>query len=69
MGDKLWVLLGVCIVVIGIVSGVQESMKAEYARGYKAGVGSLTPKQVDDMCVQWLFQSDLTAAKKRICGK
>ena len=69
MIDKLWVLLGLCIVTIGVVSGMQESMKAEYARGYKAGADSLTTKQVDDVCVQWLFESDLKEAKKRICGK
>ena len=26
-------------------------------------------KQTDDMCVKWWFDSDLTAAKKRVCGK
>jgi hypothetical protein len=29
----------------------------------------LTQKQTDDMCVKWWFDSDLTAAKKRVCGK
>lgn len=28
-----------------------------------------TQKQIDDMCVKWWFDSDLTAAKKRVCGK
>jgi len=30
---------------------------------------ALTQKQTDDMCVKWWFDSDLTAAKKRVCGK
>jgi hypothetical protein len=29
----------------------------------------LTQKQKDDVCVQWWFDSDLAAAKKRVCGK
>jgi hypothetical protein len=29
----------------------------------------LTQKQKDDMCVAWWFDSDLTAARKRVCGK
>jgi hypothetical protein len=67
--DKVWLLFGVSLIIIGVVSGVKDGMKAEYARGYKAGADSLTTKQVDDVCVKWWFDSDLTAAKKRICGK
>lgn len=26
-------------------------------------------KQIDEMCVAWWFESDLTAARKRVCGK
>ena len=29
----------------------------------------ITQKQKDDMCVAWWFDSDLTAARKRVCGK
>lgn len=29
----------------------------------------LEQKQMDDMCVKWWFDSDLTEAKKRVCGK
>jgi hypothetical protein len=29
----------------------------------------MSQKQKDDMCVAWWFDSDLTAAKKRVCGK
>ena len=69
MVDKVWFIFGVSLIIIGVVSGVQDSMKAEYARGYKAGADSLTTKQVDDVCVQWLFESNLIEAKKRVCGK
>jgi hypothetical protein len=44
-------------------------MKAEYERGYAAGADSLSDKQVDQVCMQWLFQSNLKEAKKRACGK
>jgi hypothetical protein len=69
MVDKVWFIFGVSLIIIGVVSGVKDSMKAEYARGYKAGADSLTTKQVDDVCVQWLFESNLIEAKKRVCGK
>lgn len=31
--------------------------------------GVLTQRQMDDMCVAWWFDSDLTSARKRVCGK
>ena len=67
--DKVWFLFGVSLIIIGVVLGVQDSMKAEYERGYKAGADSITDKQVDEACIQWLFQADLIEAKKRVCGK
>jgi hypothetical protein len=67
--DKVWFILGVSLIVIGAVSGFHEIMKAEYERGYKAGADSLSNKQVDQACIQWLFRSDLEAARRRVCGK
>jgi hypothetical protein len=67
--DKPLFILGVVIVVIGVVFGVQDGLKAEYKRGYAAGADSLTTKQVDDVCVAWWFESNLVEAKKRVCGK
>ena len=29
----------------------------------------LTQQQTDDMCVKWWTETDITAAKKRVCGK
>ena len=29
----------------------------------------MTQKQTDDMCGAWWFNTDVAAAKKRICGK
>lgn len=40
--DKVWFLFGVSLIIIGVVLGLQDSMKAEYERGYKAGADSLT---------------------------
>ena len=67
--DKVWFLFGVSLIVIGVVSGVQDAMKAEFKRGYAAGADSLTTKQVDDVCVAWWFESNLVEAKKRVCEK
>lgn len=67
--DKVWFLFGVSLIIIGVVLGVQDAMEAEFKRGYKAGADSITDKQVDEACIQWLFQADLIEAKKRVCGK
>ena len=67
--DKFWFIFGVSLIIIGCVLGLQESMKAEYARGYAAGADSLSDKQVDQVCMQWLLQSNLKEAKRRVCGK
>lgn len=29
----------------------------------------MSQKQTDEMCSKWWFDTDLTAAKKRVCGK
>jgi hypothetical protein len=67
--DRTWFILGVSLIVIGAVSGFNEIMKAEYERGYKAGADSLSDKQVDQACIQWLFHANLEAARRRVCGK
>lgn len=67
--DRAWFILGVGLIAIGAVSGFNEIMKAEYERGYKAGADSLSDKQVDQACIQWLFHADLEAARRRVCGK
>jgi hypothetical protein len=35
----------------------------------KEPVVQQTQKQVDEQCVAWWFNSNLTEAKKRVCGK
>jgi hypothetical protein len=67
--DKVWFLFGVILIVIGVVSGVQDSMKAEYERGVVDGMNALSVKHVDEMCIKWWFDSNLIEAKKRVCGK
>jgi hypothetical protein len=67
--DKVLFIFGVSLITIGVVSGVQDSMKAEYERGVVDGMNALNVKQVDNMCIKWWVNSNLTAAKKRVCGK
>lgn len=62
-------LLGVSLMLLGITLAIQDKMEREYERGYQDGMHSLNTRQVDNLCVQWWFQSDLKAAKKRICAK
>jgi hypothetical protein len=44
-------------------------MQRQYKRGYADGADSLSDKHVNEVCMQWLFQSNLKEAKKRACGK
>lgn len=67
-GEK-WFWIGIGMMAIGFVSGVRGVIKSEYERGYAAGADSLSDKHVNEVCMQWLFQSDLKTAKKRVCGK
>jgi hypothetical protein len=69
MKGELWLWLGIGLMAIGIVSGVKDGMKAEYERGYADGADSLSDKHVNEVCMQWLFQSNLKEAKKKVCGK
>jgi len=66
---KLYIILGVCLIIIGVVSGVKDAMKEEFKRGYAAGADSLSEKHVSEVCIQWLFQSNLEQAKRKVCGK
>ena len=69
MKRKKWFWLGVSLIVIGGYWAVSDEMQRQYKRGYADGADSLSDKQVDQVCMQWLFQSNLKEAKKRACGK
>jgi len=68
IGEK-WFYVGVCLMFIGGYWAVLDEMGNQYKRGYAAGADSLSDKHVNEVCMQWLFQSDLKDAKKRVCGK
>lgn len=67
---KIYVIAGAIIaaIVFGI-GGVKEAMDYQYQKGYAAGADSLSDKQVDQVCVQWLFKSNLEEARRRVCAK
>jgi hypothetical protein len=67
-GEK-WFWVGIGLIVIGVYWAILDEMQNKYEQGYAAGANSLSDKQVDEVCVQWLFQSNLVEAKKRVCGK
>lgn len=62
-------LLGISMIVLGITLAVQDKLEREYERGYADGMHSLSTRQVDNLCMKWWFNSDLKAAKKRVCAK
>ena len=66
---KLLFLLGSTLMLVGISLAIHDKLESEYERGYQDAMHSLTTRQVDNLCIQWWFQSDLKSAKKRVCGK
>ena len=67
-GEK-WFWVGIGMIVIGGYWAILDEMQNKYEQGYKAGADSLSDKHVNEVCMQWLFQSNLKEAKKRACSK
>jgi hypothetical protein len=59
-----WLML---IIIVVLSKLTYDFVGAPNVFAKKEGV--LTQRQMDDMCVAWWFDSDLTAARKRVCGK
>jgi hypothetical protein len=59
-----WIMLLILIVLTKVASDFLTTPNI-----FIKETETLTQKQKDDVCVQWWFDSDLTAAKKRVCGK
>lgn len=46
-----------------------EAYNKGHTVGFSEGVTSVKKPDVDQMCVKWMFNTNLKAAKKRICTK
>ena len=57
------------IVILLVVHSLQNIKNTAYERGYAAGADSLSENHVNEICMQWLFQSDLEKARRKVCGK
>ena len=68
IGEK-WFWVGIGLIVMGGYWAILDAMQIKYEEGYAAGANSLSDKHVDRVCMQWLFQSDLEAARRRVCAK
>jgi len=62
-------LVVVAVLLITLIGTVKEIMQNQYERGYAAGADSLSDKHVNEVCMQWLFQSNLEQAKRKVCAK
>lgn len=62
-------LLGVSLMLLCITLAIQDQLEHQYERGFQDGLHALSSKKVDNICLQWWFQTDLEAARKRACGK
>ena len=69
MSEKLLLYFGVILIMVGVYWSILDEMHNKYEQGYAAGANSLSDKQVDQVCIQWLFQSNLEQARRRVCAK
>jgi len=46
-----------------------EAYNRGHSIGFIEGVNSVKKPDVDQMCVKWMFNTNLKKAKKRICTK
>lgn len=63
------VFIIVLVILSTWIGGIIYAKEEAYQRGYEAGANSLSDKHVDGVCMQWLFQSDLETARRRVCAK
>jgi len=57
------------VVILLMVHAVQNIKDKAYQRGYAAGADMISENHVNEICMQWLFQSDLEKARRKVCGK
>ena len=67
IGEKLLLFVGVSLILIGSCWAIRDEMDNQYKRGYADGADSLSDKHVNEVCMQWLFQSNLKEAKRKVC--
>ena len=57
------------IVILLIVHSLQNIKDSAYQRGYSAGADTISVNHVIEICMQWLFHSDLDKARRKVCCK
>lgn len=68
IGER-WFYIGLALIAFGGYWAILDEMQNKYEQGYAAGADSLSDKHVNEVCMQWLFQSNLKEAKRKVCGK
>jgi hypothetical protein len=67
---KFYGSLAIGLVVLLLVVHTLKNIKDEaFKRGYAAGADTISENHVNEICMQWLFQSDLEKARRKVCGK
>ena len=69
VSEKLLLYVGISLIIIGVYWSILDEMHNKYEQGYAAGADSLSDKHVSEVCIKWLFQSNLVEAKRKVCGK
>jgi hypothetical protein len=69
MTTKFLTIFVISITILFTISVITNLMEDQYQKGYAAGADSLSDKHVSEVCMQWLFQSNLEEAKRKVCAK
>lgn len=68
----LLVLVLNCVIVVttyGVLKEREKTVKQAYADGLRDGRLQAPKIDINNQCLQWLFESDLIAARRKVCGK
>jgi ABC-type cobalt transport system substrate-binding protein len=57
------------LLILSVISLIINTYNYAYSKGYAAGADTISENHVNEICMQWLFQSDLEKARRKVCGK
>ena len=59
-----------CFAFLWLMSdAITSRINYAYDRGYREGLANQNLKVRDQQCIQWMFETNMKEAKKRICTK
>lgn len=59
----------IVVTTYGVLKEREKTVKQAYADGLRDGRLQAPNTDINNQCLQWLFESDLMAARRKACGK